>query len=349
MLLSASRSDTFALIISKYSLDISSLPLNETKVDIPDFVSAEARDLIQKVLRRRPSERPTIDEIWKHPWVSMGGEGPLVAVVSAPDPELHAMVLAQLERAGHDVALVETMLAAGEVGGPTVDYHLLMEKAVRDREDKQRDAEIANAARGLAGLVGPDSPFRRKKISKMPMLGPSRRTSQTSATAEPSVAAARGSIDNSSARSDARSSVASVQDGADAGGVTPAATPRGSITGADEGKPMRRASTPGRPVLRPKREVPVPEGHRVSTDIDTGMQVVTPIRPSVPVARRPSGSTAHSAACPRRKSVSDLPLSDAVTPSRRVSTSRTGLVSLRQVSLQQPCLCINQFGKTVFD
>ena len=38
--------------------------------DIPDYVPDEVADLIRKLLVLRPSERPTISQIKRHPWFS---------------------------------------------------------------------------------------------------------------------------------------------------------------------------------------------------------------------------------------------------------------------------------------
>ncbi|XP_075752107.1 aurora kinase A-B isoform X1 [Rhipicephalus microplus] len=43
--------------------------IRECRVQCPPYVSAEARDLIGKLLRRRPSERISLDEVKGHPWV----------------------------------------------------------------------------------------------------------------------------------------------------------------------------------------------------------------------------------------------------------------------------------------
>ncbi|KAH8022174.1 hypothetical protein HPB51_022307 [Rhipicephalus microplus] len=43
--------------------------IRECKVQFPPYVSAEARDLIGKLLRRCPSERISLDEVKVHPWV----------------------------------------------------------------------------------------------------------------------------------------------------------------------------------------------------------------------------------------------------------------------------------------
>ncbi|XP_075737798.1 aurora kinase C-like [Rhipicephalus microplus] len=43
--------------------------IRECRVQCPPYVSAEARDLIGKLLRRRPSERISLDEVKVHPWV----------------------------------------------------------------------------------------------------------------------------------------------------------------------------------------------------------------------------------------------------------------------------------------
>jgi serine/threonine protein kinase len=36
--------------------------------ELPDTISERARDLIARILRRRPEERITVAQIWDHPW-----------------------------------------------------------------------------------------------------------------------------------------------------------------------------------------------------------------------------------------------------------------------------------------
>ena len=42
------------------------------KLQIPDNVSSDARDLIESILQRNPSLRPSIRDILSHPWFQSG-------------------------------------------------------------------------------------------------------------------------------------------------------------------------------------------------------------------------------------------------------------------------------------
>jgi hypothetical protein len=306
--------------------------VDKAEVDIPDFVSPEATDLVKAILRRRPSERPTIPEIWAHPWVSADGEGPLVAEVNPTDPVLHAAVCTQLSTFGVPVAALEEQLAAGEVGGATVDYHLLMEKQINDKEEAQRNAEIAAHASRLVGLVGPDSPFRQKKKDKMG--NPKRRG--FGRPPPPAFSPPRASFGKlGMLRSPPQPFNAPSTDPAPPPPVVEVSTvvlKNDDGDGADEAGaavPADEPQSPATPVqMRPRRgddDVEVPEGHRLSTDIDTGMQFLTPIRPT----SRQIPATSATCHMQRRRSVSGAAGDGFTTPVRR-RNSRAGLVSMTQ-------------------
>ncbi|KAL1470133.1 hypothetical protein MTO96_040635 [Rhipicephalus appendiculatus] len=52
--------------------------IRECKVQYPAYVSAEARDLIGKLLKRRPSDRISLDEVKAHPWVVKNADTEIV-------------------------------------------------------------------------------------------------------------------------------------------------------------------------------------------------------------------------------------------------------------------------------
>lgn len=60
-------------------------------------VSAEARDLVQKCLALRPSDRPSLEEIVDHPWMQVGIAIPSSG--SSPDPRQEDLVNANLDSA----------------------------------------------------------------------------------------------------------------------------------------------------------------------------------------------------------------------------------------------------------
>jgi len=310
--------------------------IETAEVEIPESVSTEAKDLIRTILKRKPSERPTIAQLWKHPWVSDNGkEGPLIGEVAPIDPDLHRDVCHELRKHGVAVEPLEATLAKGEVGGASVDYHLLMEKLMKDREEAARNAEIAAHASRLAGLVGPDSPFRqKKKRGKMKRLGftpppapvrstPSRCSLGEAGLAEP--AKLVGGPRATSAQAPLLEEPASPPRRPSATAVAIMSRTPLSPTPASPASP-EPSSLEQTVVLRPKPADggEVPQGHRLSTDIDTGQQFLTPIRSIRPPGERRAATERRM---PRRRSMVAGTTNDFVTPVRRRS-SRGGLVSV---------------------
>lgn len=70
--------------------------------DDPQGVTAEARDIIRKMLNPNPKERITIAEIRKHPWINEGYDEPPPSMLTVRPPvfEVRDDILEQLVALG---------------------------------------------------------------------------------------------------------------------------------------------------------------------------------------------------------------------------------------------------------
>ena len=132
---------------------------------------------VKNILRRNPKERLTLKEIWAHPWVSRGHDGPLRVSLPERDAELKASVLKKMASLGIavDSAAIKSELDAGALSPLTATFQLLLDKAVIDKAAEAKNAAVAAAATRLAELMG--SPSRislsgKKKRSSNPWASP---------------------------------------------------------------------------------------------------------------------------------------------------------------------------------
>eukprot|EP00887_Chlorella_sp_A99_P005827 scaffold1.g5827.t1 len=104
----------------------------------PAWMSAEAADLLSRMLCLDPAARITLEEVWCHPWVTRWGTwdalgvGPAGLARARSDGATGALlpeepVLAPLEAAGLDVTAVCRALRHREWSSLTATYHLLYE------------------------------------------------------------------------------------------------------------------------------------------------------------------------------------------------------------------------------
>ena len=84
------KSDIWALGMTFYYLLVGSYPWAEAKdplqlknmiktqqIDFEPIVNLKARDLLRKILQKQPENRPTLEEMSRHPWVTNDGTEPL--------------------------------------------------------------------------------------------------------------------------------------------------------------------------------------------------------------------------------------------------------------------------------
>lgn len=56
--------------------DYLSLIVLQVEFTFPDFVPEGARDLISRLLKHNPSQRPTLKEVLEHPWITANSSKP---------------------------------------------------------------------------------------------------------------------------------------------------------------------------------------------------------------------------------------------------------------------------------
>lgn len=129
-------------------------------------MSADAQDLLARMLTLDPEQRITLEACWAHPWVARAprweppgvGAGRLYRCLT--DPTSGAVlanegVMAQLEALGADGGAIRRALRSRECNSLTATYHLVLEAqleaqrqaaAERAKQQKQRAAAVPSAA-----------------------------------------------------------------------------------------------------------------------------------------------------------------------------------------------------------
>lgn len=124
------------------------------KYKVPSFISAEAKELITKVLVSEPSRRFTIEEIQQHPWYQ-STYNPVCrekGLIVGYTPLLYEeQVLAVLDEQGLDRGRVVRSLDANMHNHETTSYYLILKKMEREGLiDKKRCFSGENVIRGAS-------------------------------------------------------------------------------------------------------------------------------------------------------------------------------------------------------
>eukprot|EP00048_Salpingoeca_helianthica_P018043 m.240389 g.240389 ORF g.240389 m.240389 type:complete len:618 (-) comp23352_c0_seq1:17-1870(-) len=143
--------------------------------ELPDSLSERAGDLISRILRRRPEERLTVAQIWEHPWISDGCDGPLLIEPTPVDSDVHDQVLAALKDRQCDVSDLPALLAAQSVGAVTASYYLLADKYTEEKKERLKNEEIAAMSRRLLGMLAPGTRDRAASMGSPLLMRPKAR------------------------------------------------------------------------------------------------------------------------------------------------------------------------------
>ena len=129
----------------------------------PEHVSADARDLLQRMLALKPDERIDILAIAEHPWMrayaegrstSLSREAARPAAIGA-DEQLDEHVLEKLGALGLDRAVVEAAVRANSYSHDAACYEMLLTAHVAEQSARLSVREAARpAANPLSASLG---------------------------------------------------------------------------------------------------------------------------------------------------------------------------------------------------
>eukprot|EP01134_Creolimax_fragrantissima_P003559 CFRG3559T1 len=150
--------------------------VQQAEFEMPHDFSDDAKHLIRLILQRSPSDRPTIEQICKHPWVNEGyeclpNEEESTNANSTTDL-LDPSVVAILKEAGNlDISNLDLDLAVGNCTPATAAYALVsvgQKQRERTREDDDQIMAIANMLAARGSITPAHSPVvaRKRAISR---------------------------------------------------------------------------------------------------------------------------------------------------------------------------------------
>ncbi|KAL4101894.1 hypothetical protein PRIC1_005642 [Phytophthora ramorum] len=131
---------------------------------MPTFLSANAQDLIRRILETDPEKRYTVDKIRQHPWLA-GVQTPDLSSFGVSDnaksdevKARHELVLSQLESLGLPRDEVQTLLAKKAYNRFTASYYLLDSKLQRI----MRNRVVPMSVPGTSSALPSERPVRRE-------------------------------------------------------------------------------------------------------------------------------------------------------------------------------------------
>lgn len=116
--------------------------------------------MIGKMLRRKPEERLTIAQLWEQPWIAAEHPERYQPAPAEPGIAVTKSVFAEMKRYGFSSIEVENRLSVGAIGPDTATFHLLVEKKLEEDLATARHAEIFKASQRLAELMGSPAAVR---------------------------------------------------------------------------------------------------------------------------------------------------------------------------------------------
>jgi serine/threonine protein kinase len=113
----------------------------------PQWISADVKDLIRKILETDPRKRYTAKDIRQHAWYTQVRESDIpVDVARAQDVSIQNDALAALKSSGIDMQQLMDGLSSHSCNSTTAMYHMLYKKLMRKRNLSNKDALLnANA------------------------------------------------------------------------------------------------------------------------------------------------------------------------------------------------------------
>ena len=99
----------------------------------PNFLSAEARSLIQSVLNTDPDRRYGLEDIRRHPWYQLTAEEPAQGlIVGVNKLPIDVSIVRKLEEYGLETEIAMKSLEENRHNHMTTAYYLLLKKHIRD-------------------------------------------------------------------------------------------------------------------------------------------------------------------------------------------------------------------------
>jgi serine/threonine protein kinase len=135
--------------------------------EIPKNVSAEARDLLTKILDTNPETRLTVDQVLAHPWIRQVSQTAAPGlIIGFNDIPIDHSILSQLEQFGFSPEYAAKCLEANKHNHVTTAYYLLLHKRTVG-EAKDPPKQIASTG-GSSSTERELAEMLRVKESKRP-------------------------------------------------------------------------------------------------------------------------------------------------------------------------------------
>eukprot|EP00049_Salpingoeca_infusionum_P010048 m.170287 g.170287 ORF g.170287 m.170287 type:complete len:861 (-) comp14527_c2_seq4:491-3073(-) len=145
--------------------------INTATYEMPPFLSDSAKDLLERILKRDPEERLTMEELWEHPWVTNDGtEPPVDCDAVVVDEAIHKRCFDELEKMGLSIPHLHADLVQHRMSKATASYHLLYDKLVLEAKESEKDDEIQRLIANLRGMTPTSSSTGTSSPSPTPFL-----------------------------------------------------------------------------------------------------------------------------------------------------------------------------------
>ena len=134
------EADIWSLGVCLFAMLSAFLPFRNTselvrgKLTFPAVISPGARSLIQMILQVEPKDRPSIEKIMAHHWVSEGYDGPPEDVPPKGQEPISEEVMKEMVELGFDPNRVTKAVRAVEHNQITTSYYLIRQRFLREHK-----------------------------------------------------------------------------------------------------------------------------------------------------------------------------------------------------------------------
>lgn len=108
---------------------------------LPNFISNEFKDLLEKILNVDPAKRYSLEEIYAHPWCKQAADIPLNSgiMVGYHRMPIDQAILAKLQEFSFDLEYCCRCIEANKHNHITTTYYLLLKKHLRSGHKSNAD------------------------------------------------------------------------------------------------------------------------------------------------------------------------------------------------------------------